>query len=131
MKKHLNDTLPVDLLAAETIVTIRNFEDLIVRRSEYSPKAAPNDTAEVTVNADVDISLVLILRNATFSLCGTDVVCEEYRNHIESTSRQVVCHCAANTSVMSTNFRKAMYIFPKNLLLVADYDQTVRGGSEV
>jgi len=36
-------------------------------------------------------------------LYGTDVVCEEHRNLIESISRQVVFDCAAATSVMSTN----------------------------
>ncbi|XP_034113510.1 glycerol-3-phosphate acyltransferase 1, mitochondrial isoform X1 [Drosophila albomicans] len=40
---------------------------------------------------------------STSSLYGTDVVCEEHRNLIESISRQVVFDCAAATSVMSTN----------------------------
>ncbi|XP_030558993.1 glycerol-3-phosphate acyltransferase 1, mitochondrial [Drosophila novamexicana] len=40
---------------------------------------------------------------STSSLYGTDVVCEEQRNLIESISRQVVFDCAAATSVMSTN----------------------------
>lgn len=40
---------------------------------------------------------------STSSLYGTDVVCEEHRNLIDSISRQVVFDCAAATSVMSTN----------------------------
>lgn len=40
---------------------------------------------------------------STSSLYGTDVVCEEHRNLIESISRQVVFDCAEATSVMSTN----------------------------
>ncbi|XP_032593091.1 glycerol-3-phosphate acyltransferase 1, mitochondrial isoform X2 [Drosophila grimshawi] len=40
---------------------------------------------------------------STSSLYGTDVVCEEHRNLIDSISRQVVYDCAAATSVMSTN----------------------------
>ncbi|XP_005184270.2 glycerol-3-phosphate acyltransferase 1, mitochondrial isoform X1 [Musca domestica] len=40
---------------------------------------------------------------STSSLYGTDVVCEEHRNLIDSISRQVVFDCAVATSVMSTN----------------------------
>ncbi|XP_073818960.1 glycerol-3-phosphate acyltransferase mino isoform X3 [Musca autumnalis] len=40
---------------------------------------------------------------STSSLYGTDVVCEEHRNLIDSISRQVVYDCAVATSVMSTN----------------------------
>lgn len=46
---------------------------------------------------------VLQHNQSTSSLYGTDVVCEEHRNLIESISRQVVFDCAAATSVMSTN----------------------------
>ena len=46
---------------------------------------------------------ILQHNQSTSSLYGTDVVCEEHRNLIDSISRQVVFDCAAATSVMSTN----------------------------
>lgn len=48
-------------------------------------------------------SRILKHNQSTSSLYGTDVVCEEHRNLIDSISRQVVYDCAAATSVMSTN----------------------------
>lgn len=48
-------------------------------------------------------SRILKHNQSTSSLYGTDVICEEHRNLIESISRQVVYDCAAATSVMSTN----------------------------
>ncbi|XP_037946476.1 glycerol-3-phosphate acyltransferase 1, mitochondrial isoform X2 [Teleopsis dalmanni] len=58
---------------------------------------------ETLPNSYISAQRVLQHNQSTSSLYGTDVVCEEHRNLIDSISRQIVYDCAQATSVMSTN----------------------------